>query len=189
MRSLQRRSGTSCLQHKKMEKENKGEKAEKKEKNPEFQKEKLGEELVRIMTTDIPASLSIYAGLTRIKGISWPMSNAICHILKIDKKRKVSTLTPKEIEAIEAFIKNPELPEWMLNRRKDIETGISKHLISTELDLQREFDIRKMKKMRCYKGIRHMLGQPVRGQRTKSHFRKGKVVSVSRMKAKPGKAK
>lgn len=143
--------------------------------------------VVRITTADIPAALSVYAGLTRIKGISWAMSKATCHALKIDRKRKISSLSPEEIEKIEAFIKNPKLPEWLLNRRKDVETGASKHLISTDLDLQREFDIRRMKKMRCYKGIRHMLGQPVRGQRTKAHFRKkGKAVGVSRVKAKPG---
>jgi ribosomal protein S13 len=31
-----------------------------------------------------------------------------------------------------------------------------------------------MKKIKCYKGVRHMLGQPVRGQRTRSHFRANK---------------
>jgi small subunit ribosomal protein S13 len=37
-----------------------------------------------------------------------------------------------------------------------------------------------MKKMRSYKGIRHMQGQPVRGQRTKSHFRKNRTVGVKK---------
>jgi len=143
--------------------------------------------LVRIITTDIPATLAVYPGLTRIKGISWPMAKATCHALKLDGKRKISSLSPEELEKIETFIKNPQLPEWMLNRRKDTETGVSRHLVLTDLDLQREFDIRKMKKMRCFKGVRHMLGQPVRGQSTKAHFRvKGKAVGVSRVKAKPG---
>ena len=146
--------------------------------------------LVRISMVDIPATLSVYAGITRIKGISWPMAKATCHVLKLDGKRKISSLSPEELEKIETFIKNPSLPEWMLNRRKDTETGVSKHLVSTDLDLQREFDIRKMKKMRCFKGVRHMLGQPVRGQSTKAHFRKkGKAVGVTRVKAKPGSTK
>ena len=41
------------------------------------------EEVVRIAATDIPARLSVYAGLTKIKGISWSVSNAICNILNI----------------------------------------------------------------------------------------------------------
>lgn len=148
-------------------------------------KEAKHEALVRIAATDIPARLSIYAGLTKIKGISWAMSAAICRALKIDKNRKISTLSEVEIEKILTFIKNPSLPTWLLNRRKDVESGANKHLITTELDLQREFDIRKMKKMKCYKGIRHALGQPVRGQRTRSHFRKkGRVIGVMRAKTK-----
>lgn len=165
------------------------EKQTKEEKKEKSREEKIAEELVRIMATDIPASLSVYAGLVRIKGISWAVSNAVCHLLGIEKNRKVSTLSADEITKIEKFIKNPKLPEWLLNRRKDIETGFSKHLITTELDLQREFDVRRMKKMKCYKGIRHILGQPVRGQRTRAHFRKGRVIGVIRAKTKPGTAK
>lgn len=151
----------------------------KEEKRPEKERE----EVVRIISTDVPARLSVYAGLTKIKGISWAFSSAICKILNIDKKRKVSTLTDAEIKKITSFIKNPSsLPSWILNRRRDIETGKDKHLITTELDLQREFDIRRMKKIKCYKGIRHALGQPVRGQRTRSHFRKGRSVGVTRKK-------
>lgn len=163
------------------------EKPEEKKEAKEAKKEM--KELIRIAATDIPASLSVYAGLTRIKGISWAMSNAICYVLKIDKKRKVSDLNPKEIETIGAFIKEPKLPEWILNRRKDIETGISKHLITTELDLQHEFDIRRLRKIRSYKGIRHALGLPVRGQRTRAHFRKGRAIGVKRTKVQPKKSK
>ena len=52
------------------------------------------------------------------------------------------------------------------------------------MDLQNEFDIRRLKKIKSYKGIRHSLGQPVRGQRTKAHFRKGRAVGVKRVKVK-----
>ena len=54
--------------------------------------------------------------------------------------------------------------------------------------MQREFDIRKMKKIKCYKGVRHSLGQPVRGQRTRAHFRKGRSIGVTRAKIAPGAA-
>ena len=67
-----------------------------------------------------------------------------------------------------------------MNRRKDIESGETKHLIGSELELQKEFDIKRLKKIRSYRGLRHALGQPVRGQRTRSHFRakKRKAVGV-----------
>lgn len=148
------------------------------------------EGLVRILTTDIPGNMKLYPGLTRVKGISWTISNAVCKELKLDKNKKVSTLTESEIEKIITFLKNINLPSWLLNRRKDFETGKDKHLFTTELDLQKEFDIRKLKKIKSYKGVRHILGQPVRGQRTRGHFRrKGRTVGVTRQKAAPGKAK
>jgi len=139
--------------------------------------------LVRILATDIPGTSPVYAGLTNIKGVSWTISNAICTILGIPKNKKMTELSPEEIEKITAFIKNPQIPEWMMNRRKDMETGESKHLVTTELDLAKDFDIRRMKKIKSYKGWRHTLGQPVRGQRTRSHFRHGAAIGVAKGKA------
>ncbi len=153
---------------------------------PKYQLEKEGREevLVRIFSTDIPGSKGVYAGLTKIKGISWAISNAICHILNLDRKKKISSFTEAEIEKINEFLKNPKVPEWLLNRRKDRETGVSQHKLSTELDMTKEWDIRRLKKIKSYKGWRHALGQPVRGQRTKSHFReKGKSLGVKRAKS------
>lgn len=143
-------------------------------------------QIVRIASVDIPGDMTIYAGLTKIKGISWSFSNAICNALGLDKNRKISSLTEEEIQKIMDFIKNPEVPEWLLNRRKDRETGKNKHLITAELELQKEFDIKRLKRIKCYRGIRHLLGQPVRGQRTRSHFRakvSGRVKGVKKPKA------
>lgn len=147
-------------------------------KRPE-QKGREGEALIRILSTDIPASKSISSGLIRIKGISWNFSNAICKMLGIDKEKKISNLSSEEIERITQFVRKPVVPVFILNRRKDFETGESRHLIGTDVDLQRDFDIKRMRKIKSYKGIRHALGQPVRGQRTKSHFRKNKAVGVT----------
>ena len=145
--------------------------------------------LVRILATDIPGEKRVIAGLTRIKGISWSFAGAICHKLKIDKKRKMLDLSKEEVEKISNFILHPEVPEFLLNRRNDRDTGKNIHLIGTDLDLRREFDIKRMRKIKSYKGIRHLTGQPVRGQRTKSHFRKNKTVGVQKRKAAPAKAK
>lgn len=146
------------------------------------QKIEREESLIRILSTDIPGSKSIYTGLTYIKGVSWSFSNALCNILRIDKNRKISSLNKEEIEKISGFIKNPQLPHFLLNRRNDIETGKSHHLFGADLDLQKEFDIKRLKKIRSYRGLRHALGQPVRGQRTRSHFRKNKTVGVTKTK-------
>lgn len=142
------------------------------------QEQKYDERVIRILSKDIEGKMKIYAGLTKIKGISWSFSNAICKLLKIDKNRKIGSLTDNEIKKIIEFIKNAELPWYLVNRKFDPETGKNKHLVSVNLELQNEFDIKKLKKIRSYRGYRHMAGLPTRGQRTKSHFRKNKSKSV-----------
>lgn len=140
---------------------------------PEYIKpqEKREERLVRILSKDIEGKMKVYAGLTKIKGISWTFSNAVCKALNLDKNKTIGALTEEEIQKITEFIKNPELPHYILNRRRDIETGSEKHLTGTDLDLRKDFDIKKLKKIKSYRGMRHTAGLPSRGQRTKAHFR------------------
>jgi len=138
-------------------------------------KEKIeNERIVRILSKDIEGKTKIYPGLTKIKGISWALSNAVCKKLKIDRNKRIGSLTAKEVEEITKFIKNPEIPAYLVNRKLDPETGKNRHLNGADLELQKEFDIKKLKKIKSYKGYRHMSGLPLRGQRTKSHFRKNR---------------
>jgi small subunit ribosomal protein S13 len=135
------------------------------------EKEKREERLVRILSKDIEGKMKVYVGLTKIKGVSWAFSNAVCNKLKIDKNKRIGNLTDEEIKKISDFIKNPKLPAHLLNRQKDIESGEEKHLIGVDLDLRKDFDIKRLKKIKSYKGLRHTAKLPVRGQRTKAHFR------------------
>jgi len=154
--------------------------------------------LIRIMGKDLSGDKKIFFGLTKLKGVSWSIANATCTKLRINPYKKIEELTEQEIKKITEFLKNPELPAFMLNRRKDYNLGDDRHLIGADFDLQKEFDIKRLKKIKAYKGIRHMLGQPVRGQRTKSHFRSNRkskgAVGVAKSKgtktiAKPAKQK
>jgi small subunit ribosomal protein S13 len=135
------------------------------------------ERIVRILSTDIEGKMKIYIGLTNIKGVSWSMANATCRALKIDKNRKIGSLTDEEIKKISEFIKNPKLPPYILNRRKDLESGEDRHLIGSNMELQKEFDIKRLKKIKSYKGLRHSVNLPVRGQRTRGHFRRNRKKS------------
>jgi len=139
-----------------------------------LESKKQEERLMRILAKDIEGKMTIYAGLSKIKGISWTFSNAICKKLKLDKKRKIGSLTEEEIEKIEKFAKKSELPEYLLNRRKDFNSGEDKHLVGSDLDLTKEFDIKRLKKIKSYRGLRHLNNLPLRGQRTKSNFRKNR---------------
>jgi len=139
---------------------------------------KYEEKLIRILSKDIEGGLNVYVGLTKIKGISWSLSNAICRLLNMDKNRKIGSLSKEEIEKINNFVKIQNIPTYLFNRRIDFETGENKHLTGSDLELQKELDIGRLKKIRSYRGYRHATGLPLRGQRTKSHFRKNKKKSV-----------
>lgn len=144
------------------------------EKNPNQNKIREDERMVRIISKDIEGKMKIYPGLTKIKGVSWGMANATCGVLKIDKNRKIGSLTDNEVKTISEFLKNPKVPNYLLNREKDFETGEDKHLVGGDLELQKEFDIKRLKKIKSYKGYRHISGLPLRGQRTRSNFRKNR---------------
>jgi len=73
--------------------------------NPNAVKEqKYEDKLVRILSKDIEGRSTIYHGLTKIKGISWSISNAICNALGFDKRRKIGSLTSEEIQKISDFM-------------------------------------------------------------------------------------
>ena len=146
------------------------------------------ERVVRILSRDIEGRMKVYPALTKIKGISWSIANAVCKILNIDKARKIGSLTDDEIKKLSEFMKNPKIPKHINNRRFDFETGKDKHIIGTELELQHDLDIKRLKKIRSYRGYRHLLGLPLRGQRTKGHFRKNRKRGVG-IKKKVVKAK
>ena len=134
--------------------------------------------IIRIMSKDIEDSTKIYLALTRIKGISWAISNAICKNLKIDKSKRIGELTKEELEKITNFREHLQVKKYLFNRKKDFNTGEDKHLIGVELELEKEFDLKRLKKIKSYRGYRHVLGLPVRGQKTRSNFRKNRKKGV-----------
>jgi small subunit ribosomal protein S13 len=143
-----------------------------------MEEQKHEERMIRLLSTDIEGKMQIYPALTKIKGISWAMANAICCVLGFLKNKKIGSLSEDELKKISDFVKNPKVPKFMLNREKDFNTGEDMHLIGSDLDLKKEFDIKRLKKIKCYRGFRHMLNLPLRGQRTRSNFRKNKAKGV-----------
>jgi len=72
------------------------------------------------------------------------------------------------------------IPNWMVNRPKDLRTGEDLHIIGNKLEITVKRDVDRMKKIKSYKGVRHHLKLKVRGQKTKSTGRHGLVVGVMR---------
>jgi len=157
----------------------------KKAKKPEKPKAESSElrSIVRVMGSDLDGEKPLIRALHGIKGISYSMSKAVINASGYDGTTKLGSLAEQDIQKIEQIIKNPEnyeIPAWMLNRRKDRATGNDIHFSGSDLDVARKFDIQRMIDIKSHKGVRHMLGLPVRGQRTRSTFRKGRVVGVVR---------
>lgn len=142
-------------------------------------KTKGGRKIIRVAGTDLDSESRVEKALTRIKGFGIRTSKILSENLKL-KGKKISELNDKEKTSLEGEIKKPRLPQWMLNRRRDIETGEDIHLSSSKLDFAVAGDKNRMKSTRSYKGVRHERGLPVRGQRTRSSFRGGTAVGVNR---------
>ena len=141
--------------------------------------------LIRISRTDIDGNKPLVRALQDIYGIGEAIAKAIIRVTKLDEKKLAGYLTDEEVKKIEEVLNDPAkfgIPSWMFNRRMDYYTGEDKHIIESDLTIARQEDINRLKKIRCYRGIRHELGLPCRGQRTKSTFRRGSTVGVSRRK-------
>ncbi|MBQ6443304.1 MAG: 30S ribosomal protein S13 [Methanosphaera sp.] len=139
--------------------------------------------MVRITRKDVDGNKTIVTALTEIKGVGKAFALAICKVLDLDQEDQIGYIDEDSVNKIEEVLENPQefgIPEWLLNRRLDYETGETKHLIESDLNMTLRDDLNRMKKIRSYKGKRHEVGLPVRGQRTKSTFRHGSSVGVSR---------
>jgi len=144
--------------------------------------------IVRIANVDVTGNKPIFIAMTNIKGIGINFATVACTLAKIDQKKKAGELSEEEVKRLNDIISNPTssgFPEWFLNRRRDFETGDNTHILTGALQFTKDNDLKRLKKIKSYKGVRHIRGLPVRGQRTKSNFRrtKGKVVGVKKKAA------
>ena len=138
---------------------------------------------LRVIGTDVDGTLKTEYALTKIKGISLSLANAILKKTGVSPDKRAGFLTETEIERIEELIKDPaksSLPSWLLNRRKELETGKDLHLVSADLVLKTKMDIERMKEIKTWRGYRHAYGLKVRGQRTKTTGRAGKALGVKK---------
>jgi small subunit ribosomal protein S13 len=140
--------------------------------------------LVRVSGVVLNGNLDIVRALTHIKGIGQRMSVSLVSTMGIDPRIKLGSLTEAQVEEVEEGIKgiDKKLPAWMLNRQKDRYGGDNLHLTGPDLDMSVREDINLQKSIRSYKGVRHSLGLPVRGQRTRTSFRTGSTIGVTRKK-------
>jgi len=143
--------------------------------------------IVRIANTDLKGEKSAMYGMGHIKGVGFMFAHAVLRVAGIEPNKKLGSFTKEETARLTEILEKPGsfgIPEWMFNKRKEFRSGQDLHLLGNDWIFAMENDIKLMKKTKSYKGIRHMQGAPVRGQRTRSNFRKnkGKVQGVQRRK-------
>ena len=139
--------------------------------------------MIRILGNDIPGDKKMLVGLSQIKGVGYMFANTILNVLKINSNQSIGYLSEEHTKSIENIIKNPSLsnfPSWFLNRRKDVETGEDKHLLTSDIAFTVRNDIEREKTTGSWRGYRHMYGLKVRGQRTRCTGRKGGAVGVAK---------
>ncbi len=107
--------------------------------------------MARIAGVDLPKNKKIFVALDRIFGIGIPLSLKILAETGVDPDKKVKDLSEEEIARLRSYIDNLKVEGAL---RAEIQRNI-KRLID----------------INCYRGIRHKLGLPVRGQRTRHNAR------------------
>jgi len=139
--------------------------------------------IVRLHGSNLDGTKLLPYALCDLKGIGIRVSKTIIKKLGLDPSLRLGTISEADVRRLEEILDNPAsggIPNWMLNRRKDLETGKDIHLLGSDLTLRVKDDIDLMKETRSWKGNRHARGLKVRGQRTKTTARKGRSVGVSR---------
>lgn len=108
--------------------------------------------MARIAGADLPDNKRVEIALTYIYGIGRPLANRLLAATGISPAKRVRELSEDEIAEL----------------RKEIE---GKHVVEGDLRRRVRGDVQRLKDINCYRGLRHKLGLPVRGQRTRSNAR------------------
>ncbi len=106
----------------------------------------------RMMGVDIPNDKQIQYSMTYLYGVGLYVAREICEKLQIDPTRRASDLTEEELSQLSSTLERDYTVEGPL--RRQVTQNIS-----------------RLREIKCYRGIRHRVGLPVRGQRTKTNAR------------------
>ena len=118
--------------------------------------------MARIVGVDIPRDKKVPFSLTFIHGIGLTTAIKICEAAKVDPESRVKDLTEKQVVAIRDAISSLNVT------------------VEGELRSQNAMNIKRLKDIGAYRGLRHRRGLPVNGQRTKTNARtrKGKKRTI-----------
>ena len=121
--------------------------------------------MARIKGIDLPKNKRGVIGLTYIYGVGPSFASAILDEANVSHDKKIQEWSDDESNAIRAIIGD-------------------KYTVEGELRAENKMSIKRLMDIGCYRGIRHRIGLPLRGQKTKnnSRTRKGKRKTVANKK-------
>merc|ERR1711935_894609 len=140
---------------------------------------------LRVLNTNIDGKRNIMFAMTAIKGCGRRYANLVLKKADIDLHKRAGELSEEEVEKIVTIMQTPrqyKIPDWFLNRNRDIKDGKTNQVMANLLDNKLREDLERLKKIRAHRGLRHYWGLRVRGQHTKTTGHKGKTVGVSKKK-------
>jgi small subunit ribosomal protein S13 len=119
----------------------------------------------RVIGIDIPDNKRLEISLTYIYGVGRKLSNQIIEKLGLNKDMRARELNEDDVARLNAVLQ-------------------SEYVVEGDLRRQVQNNIKRLVGIHCYRGIRHRLGLPVRGQRTRTNARtrKGKRKTVANKK-------
>ncbi len=107
--------------------------------------------MARIAGINVPVQKHTVIGLTAIYGIGLSLSRKICAAASVAEDKKIRELSEEEVEALRS--------------------EVAKYTVEGDLRREVSMDIKRLKDLGCYRGVRHRRGLPLRGQRTKTNAR------------------
>lgn len=141
--------------------------------------------ILRLFNTNVNGKEKVMYGLTAVRGIGRRFSNLIIKKAEVDFNKRAGELTADEIENLTKVILDPrayKVPDWFLNRQKDIKDGKYGQITASSLEARLRDDFERLKKIRAHRGLRHYYGLRVKGQHTKTTGRRGRTVGVAKKK-------
>ena len=121
--------------------------------------------MARIIGVDLPRNKRGEVGLTYIYGVGRSTAQKVLDEAGVDRNAKVSDWTDEQINSIRRIL-------------------VDNYKLEGELRSETQLNIKRLMDIGCYRGVRHRLGLPVRGQSTKNNARtrKGRKKTVANKK-------
>ncbi|ELW68795.1 40S ribosomal protein S18 [Tupaia chinensis] len=125
--------------------------------------------VLQVLNTNIDGRWKIAFAITAIKGVGQRYAHVVLRKADTDLTKRAGELTEEEVGRVITIMQNPRqymIPHWFSNRQKDVKDGKYSQVLANGLDNKLREDLKRLKKIRAHKGLRHFWDLWVRGPHT-----------------------